>query len=145
MILHVKCDIMVSSGITKKAMRETVLPFSMPEMKQEAAGVAKDWAKAFYNSGAWLSTRELALIRDKGICTTPGCFQPAEEVHHKIALTPDNIGDKRIALNLDNLVSLCGECHKRITKRQQTKDSLLLPEITFDDDGYPIEIPPGDG
>jgi 5-methylcytosine-specific restriction endonuclease McrA len=40
----------------------------------------------------------------------------AEEVHHIIELTPENINDPSIALNLDNLMCLCHNCHTRETK-----------------------------
>lgn len=37
---------------------------------------------------------------------------PAEEVHLKKELTPDNINDISVTVNPDNLISLCGDCHK---------------------------------
>lgn len=70
----------------------------------------------------------------------------AEEVHHKIELTPENINNKRIALGMDNLVSLCGQCHKRITKAEHEKSntgSVKLQRIVFDENGYPVKPPPG--
>lgn len=73
--------------------------------------MAKAWAKAFYKSKAWADVRTAALIRDGGMCQNPGCMNPAEEVHHVIELTPENIKDPRVALNLDNLKSLCKDCH----------------------------------
>ena len=41
-----------------------------------------------------------------------GLVVPAVEVHHITELTPDNINDPSVSLNLDNLVSLCRECHR---------------------------------
>lgn len=73
------------------------------------------WAEAFYNSGAWKQVRELAKKRDHYLCVDcakHGRITPVEEVHHIIPLTPDNIDDTNITLSLDNLVSLCRECHK---------------------------------
>ena len=80
------------------------------------AGVdmAREFARQFYKSAAWQQARKLALIRDHGMCQTPGCFMPADEVHHIIELTPRNIGDPSIALSLDNLTCLCRECHRRV-------------------------------
>ncbi len=46
-------------------------------------------------------------------CLAEGRYTPAEEVHHIKELTPENISDPRISLSLDNLVSLCRECHKK--------------------------------
>ena len=49
-------------------------------------------------------------------------YRPAEEVHHIIKLTPANIDDPEISLNLDNLVSLCHDCHaKRHAKPKRYK------------------------
>ena len=83
------------------------------------AGVdmAREFARQFYKSAAWQQARKLALIRDHGMCQTPGCFMPADEVHHIIELTPRNIGDPSIALSLDNLTCLCRECHRRVRRK----------------------------
>lgn len=83
-------------------------------MSGQEKEVAREFAKQFYKSAAWQQARRMALIRDHGLCQTPHCYMPAEEVHHIIELTPDNIQDPRIALSLDNLTSLCRECHMRI-------------------------------
>lgn len=71
--------------------------------------IAREFAKAFYNSPEWEKTRQYVLARDKYKCVK--CGKPAEEVHHKKHLTPDNIHDPWIALNPDNLASLCKDCH----------------------------------
>ena len=76
--------------------------------------MARDFAKAFYNSKAWLDTRQWVLHRDGMICREcikRGRVVPAAEVHHIIHLTPDNICDTSITMNMDNLVSLCRDCH----------------------------------
>lgn len=83
--------------------------------------MAREFARQFYKSAAWQQARKLALIRDHGMCQTPGCFMPAEEVHHIIELTPNNISDPRIALNLDNLKCLCRECHMRIHRGESVE------------------------
>ena len=46
------------------------------------------------------------------ICYAKGKHVLGEELHHKIHLTPDNIHDRSITLNHDNLIFLCRECHK---------------------------------
>ena len=76
----------------------------------------QEWAKEFYSSGAWKKVRELAKQRDHYLCVDclrAGKITPAEEVHHIIQLNPQNIHDPNITLRLDNLKSLCRECHKR--------------------------------
>ena len=57
-------------------------------------------------------------------CLADGMIVPAEEVHHKIRLTPENINDPTIALNHDNLVALCKACHlkEHRTKRWRVDD-----------------------
>ena len=53
--------------------------------------------------------------RDHGICAdcmSRGIITPAEEVHHIQELTPNNIDDPGITLNMNNLICLCRECHQ---------------------------------
>lgn len=75
----------------------------------------QSWAETFYKSQAWKSIRDVAIRRDAYLCVDcmhEGRVTPAEEVHHIIPLTPENIHDPNITLALDNLVSVCRECHK---------------------------------
>lgn len=76
----------------------------------------KEFARTFYSSGAWKNIREAVKKRDGKLCVDclkKGIYTPAEEVHHIIELTPENINDPEISLNMDNLVSLCRECHQK--------------------------------
>lgn len=111
--------------------------------------MAQAWAKAFYNSTQWQQCREAILKRDKYRCQTPGCYNPAEDVHHKTKLTQKNINDPMVSLNPENLISLCGDCHKAKHERDKREGRLkkvrymqqdILPEVEFDADGYPIEV-----
>ena len=66
--------------------------------------------KQFYMSAAWERARDAALMRDHfecQRCKKKGLYVPATVVHHKRYLRdrPD------LALNIDNLESLCSECH----------------------------------
>ncbi len=77
--------------------------------------MAKDFSNRFYKTGAWVKVRDYCLHRDAFLCQdclANGMYTPAEEVHHIIELTPENITDPSISLNPGNLVSLCRECHK---------------------------------
>lgn len=85
------------------------------------AEMAKAFAKSFYNSKEWEKARQAALIRDKGLCQYPGCFRPAEEVHHIRELTMSNIDDPEITLSLDNLMCVCKDCHFRIHREKILK------------------------
>lgn len=109
--------------------------------------MAKEWAKAFYNTDLWKAQREAVLKRDHFHCTEPGCRRTAEEVHHIVELTETNIKNPEIALSMSNLRSLCSVCHKRITKQMHSKGYVELEDIIFDENGYPIlaNSPPGEG
>lgn len=95
--------------------------------------MAKQFAYKFYNSKAWRDVRKIALRRDLYTCAY--CQRRAEEVHHIIELTPENINDPMITLNPDNLISLCHSCHDKITKGS-TGD--LQEGYVFDDEGNVI-------
>ena len=110
----------------------------LPHLFEEVNGMAKDWSKGFYNSAAWKKERQAVLMRDRYRCTEPGCYRTAQEVHHIKELTEQNVSDPMIALNENNLRSLCSDCHKRITRRMKSKDNMILPDIIFDENGYPI-------
>jgi 5-methylcytosine-specific restriction endonuclease McrA len=76
--------------------------------------VARDFSRAFYRSKAWEKTRN-AYIKSVQYqcerCRRLGFCSPAEIVHHKVHLTPDNINDPYVTLSFDNLEALCRKCH----------------------------------
>ena len=94
--------------------------------------MAKEWARKFYNSKAWKDMRAYVLHRDLYTCP---CGARATEVHHIIELTPENINDPNIALNPENLQSLCHECHDKETKGQ----SDIVMGYAFDENGMPVK------
>ena len=71
--------------------------------------MAREFSSSFYHSKEWKKVRKYVLMRDKYLCQK--CGAPAEEVHHIIHLTPENITDMSIALNPDNLIALCKDDH----------------------------------
>lgn len=84
--------------------------------EKAGAGHKPGFAYAFYVSEEWRRCREGYLRKVGGLCercAAKGMIVPAEEVHHKVRLTPENIRDPRVALNWDNLEALCLECHKQ--------------------------------
>ena len=97
--------------------------------------MAKTWAVAFYNSKQWKTARRMALRRDLYCCQL--CGARAEEVHHIIELSPYNISDVSVTLNIDNLQSLCHDCHTKITLggKGDVPDGMV-----FDSEGYVVEI-----
>ena len=104
--------------------------------------MARDFAKAFYNSKAWEQVRKAVLMRDCFLCTK--CGRPAEEVHHKKHLTPDNIGDPSVSLNMDNLTSLCKDCHFEEHRGEHAKGRETNEQTgyTFDENGYLVKVAP---
>lgn len=70
-----------------------------------------DW---FYKTTAWKSCRDAYASSVGGLCEkcyAAGRIVPGEIVHHMTHLTTQNIHDPNIALNWDNLVLLCRDCH----------------------------------
>jgi len=94
--------------------------------------MAQKFAMAFYKSKVWRQQRRFALERDHYSCAD--CGGRAEEVHHIIELTPENIQDRTISLNPDNLMSLCHDCHTRRTH----KDGDVDDAMKFDEQGYVV-------
>ena len=95
--------------------------------------MGREVRKWFYNSKAWRATRQQALFRDGYTCQI--CGARATEVHHLIELDNENIHDQNISLNLDNLQSLCHDCHARITWQQKYGRKDCDKKYYFDDDG----------
>jgi len=71
--------------------------------------MSRPFAQAFYHSKEWDQVRTYVLMRDRFVCQI--CGRPAQEVHHKTHLSPENIWDTSITLNPQNLISLCKDCH----------------------------------
>ena len=97
--------------------------------------MAKAFAKRFYNSRQWKAARQAALRRDMFTCQR--CGGRAEEVHHIIELTPQNIADDLISLGINNLECLCHNCH---TKETQGSDVAVIEGLVFDSDGYVVRL-----
>ena len=104
--------------------------------------MARNFAKAFYNSKEWEITRKSVLMRDRFLCVR--CGRPAEEVHHKKHITPENIGDPSVTLNMDNLESLCKDCHFNEHRGEHAKGLSTNEEYgyEFDENGYLQKVAP---
>lgn len=79
------------------------------------------------NSSKWRKIREQAIIRDKGICVLcfvkhKRIFSKGLEVHHIVKRTED----PSLMYNLDNLVTVCRECHEELEKLPPKKQRQLL-------------------
>lgn len=96
--------------------------------------MAKEALKWFYNSAAWQQARAAALRRDMFTCAY--CGARATEVHHLKELSEKNVADVSISLNLNNLQSLCHQCHSQITMNEHGIKKLDCDmEYYFDSDG----------
>ena len=71
-------------------------------------------------------------------CVKQGKSRPNQGyiVHHKIPLTEANIKDPNIALNEDNLMYVCKECHDEYEGHGIKKRTKTL--CSFDVNGKPI-------
>lgn len=84
----------------------------------------KPWAKAFYLSPQWRDCREGYMKKVGGLCERcykEGLIKPAVIVHHRIHLSPSNIGEPSITLNFDNLEALCRSCHEEVHRRGEKR------------------------
>ena len=68
------------------------------------------FARMFYVSNEWHKCRS-AYLKYQPLCER--CGMPAQHVHHKQRITPQNIKDPAITLAFDNLEALCEECHRQ--------------------------------
>lgn len=102
--------------------------------------MAQDFAKAFYCSKDWLACRAAYIKSVFGLCEK--CKQPGHIVHHKIRLTPENIGDLEIALGWKNLQYLCLECHN---KEHGEAKTVTRDDVMFTAGGQLVPTPPYQG
>ena len=110
--------------------------------------MAKEFARGFYRSKAWRNGREVVIARSHGLCERclrKGELTPGHIVHHKIALTPENIDDPTVSLDPSLLEYVCKECHEEI--HAEMEEGALngrlpdRPRVAFDADGNVVKIP----
>ena len=95
--------------------------------------MAKEWAKKFYQSNAWINARDYMMAKYHYICQK--CKnRPAEIVHHIIWLNPANINNPNITLGEKNLIPVCRECHAEIHEGVKP----TIEDLCFTDDGQLI-------
>lgn len=71
--------------------------------------MAKEYAKAFYNSARWKRTSRAYMASRHWLCER--CGGVASICHHRQWLTPESIADPSVALSWENLECLCHQCH----------------------------------
>ncbi|BCZ48443.1 hypothetical protein psyc5s11_45100 [Clostridium gelidum] len=95
--------------------------------------MAKEFAKAFYNSSAWKKCKASYIESVHGLCER--CERPGYIVHHKKELTSNNINDPNVTLNHDNLEYLCLDCHNAEHDFNREKKSATKKGYKFNDKG----------
>ena len=83
-------------------------------MREAGDHMAKAFTEGFYKTARWVKCRNAYVKSVGGLCERclkRGRIVPGEIVHHKTALTPENIHDEEVTLNWENLELLCRECH----------------------------------
>lgn len=104
-------------------------------------GVRKD----FYQSKVWKRVRKNIWLKQNCLCYQCGLpvyvdgisdYLPKENrrigiVHHKEELDNTNVYDDNIAINEDNLVGLCIDCHNKI----HSQANVTRKEVMFDEYG----------
>lgn len=105
--------------------------------------MAKEFAKAFYNSKRWKKCREAYIAYrcavDGGMCES--CHEvPGYIVHHKIELNPENINDPDIALSFSNLKYDCHVCHQK--ENVDDGPAVGLVKYEFNSEGELSVLPP---
>lgn len=102
----------------------------------------KEFARKFYNSKKWKCCRS-AYISDRiqedgGLCEV--CHERTGYiVHHKINLDSSNINNPDIALDHENLMYVCKECHDEFEGHFMDRKPIFKSRlsVTFDEDGQP--------
>ena len=90
----------------------------------------RDWYERFIISKTWIKCARSYKASVNGLCErclARGLITPAEEVHHKVKLTPQNINRPEVSLNWANLIALCKDCHMKEHRKQK--------RWTVDEDG----------
>ena len=105
------------------------------------------FAHAFYHSKAWKKVRKTVWDRAHGLCEEcyrRGEVKPADVVHHRIPLSPENMSDPSISLNPDRLVALCHECHteehKKLGIGAMSSAKIEEQRVGFDPNGNVIRL-----
>lgn len=105
------------------------------------------FAHQFYHGKSWKAVRELVWDRAHGLCERcmeRGELKPADVVHHRIPLTPENVGDPSISLNPDNLVALCDDCHTQVHQElgvgAMNGRKEERPRVGFDSEGNVVRL-----
>lgn len=96
----------------------------------------------FYKGRKWQRCRD-TYIKEHPLCERclkKGIATPGEHVHHIIELDENNYTNPMIALNPDNLETLCYECHREEHQPTNTGKPVTDEGFAFDSDGNLIKF-----
>lgn len=91
----------------------------------------KEYARAFYHSKAWRDVSRLYMQSKHYVCER--CGGVGEICHHKTYITPANVNNPAITLNMENLECLCQDCHNK-------EHSLRHSIAVFDNQGEIVGV-----
>jgi len=103
--------------------------------------MAKDFAKAFYDSKRWKLCRAAYIKSVNGLCESclkRGKITPGKIVHHKVYLTPENINDPNISLSHELLRYDCQDCHN--AEHIGSGEGVVSEGLMFDANGDLVEV-----
>lgn len=86
--------------------------------RNEAKKTYKKLKREIYGNKRWRNLREKVMLRDLYTCQI--CGTKAEKIHHIIELSEDI----RKAYDIENLVSLCRDCHFAV-HREKYKQKMI--------------------
>lgn len=109
--------------------------------------MAKEFAKKFYKSKAWLECRAGYIQSVNGLCETcleKGKVKPGYIVHHIEQLTPENINNPDVTLNWDKLKYECKKCHDKNEGHGvgKNRSPITREGLYFDEEGNLVQSPP---
>ena len=99
--------------------------------------MAKEFARAFYNSSAWKKCRQSYIDSVFNLCERCGETKRRMIVHHTKYLTRRNINDPNITLNHELLELLCQDCHNR---EHHGNETGMREGFGFDENGNLIKV-----
>ena len=90
-----------------------------PKRTRQRAGDHHDAERRkIYNTARWKRIRKLKFLDNPlcEICEKKGIITPAEDIHHITSFMSTNDPVKRyfLAYDMDNLLSLCKQCHQKV-------------------------------
>ena len=121
------------ANVWKREEEKNTAPENRTEIQEE-----------FYSRKQWQECRNLYMKYRNHLCERclkAGRVTPADIVHHKKYLTPENYRDPEISLNFDNLEALCKECHNREHFKKETPRRWKFVDgelITSEDEYNPL-------